>query len=192
MNISEEKSYILKLMHNITEERRQLTANYYDLQQRYNKLSALEESGLRELNVEGFTTTFNESRDALAKENVSREVDAIVNNLTKQKEQVINKIENKEEPKEKTVIPAREMREAKEREKKAYVGTDKVQGIVISLLKERGAPMSLKDIFDQVNSQVGGSLRIQNFRNNIMPRILQNNKKVERAMRGFYQYRNGA
>lgn len=179
MNINEEKAMIYSMMNNLTAERRKITDMYGDLKKRLDELILLETRGLEDLSIQGYVDIRNNKMKSLSVENVEREMNKIIKN-----------IETDFEPKEKEIIPKREIDIEKEKlpKKSSVINIDKAVGAISTVLKEKGEPMQVKDIHEQVEEALEVTIKLANFRNNILPRACKKNPKIQRAMRGYYQY----
>lgn len=63
--------------------------------------------------------------------------------------------------------------------------------IIASILKESGKPLSGKQIYQELAKNNDILPDYRNFVNNILPKINRDDSiSVERAMRGYWQYRN--
>lgn len=180
MNIGEEKEVLYAMMKEITQERRKLTDIYFSLKQRVDKLNEIETIGLSELNTKDYVEAFNKNNLQTIRDNLERETKRIVENL-----------EQHSSPVQESLIPKEVIAESKERDARITSGSlplEKVGGIIARVLKENGVPMSVSNLYEVVNKRADGRIKINNFRNNILPRIIRTNKNIERATRGFYQY----
>lgn len=184
MNISDEKRHVYSMMKTITEERRELTRIYYDLKLRLDELDKLELRGLEDLSVKGYVDLHN-----------ANELKAVTTNIRREAEHVIKRIEKEiiADPVEKIIIPKAEIELEKEKEDKqrvvgAGLSSEKATGIIAHILKEHGAPMTVKDLFDEFSRRVGMLVTRNNFRNNILPRAAKRNRSIDNISRGFYQY----
>ena len=198
MIISDEKKHLYSLMDDITKERRKLTEIYYGLKDRLDELNKLETKGLNELSLDGYIDLHNQRNREAMVNNISREYKSVVDKIKKEGEEV----EEREE-----TIPRHEIAEsiARDNRNKVYskvnnskkkpnkndnVSYDKVSKIIISILKEYGRPVSINDIHIKLNELSDKEVSIKNLRNNIIFRLSKENPRVERPMRGFYQYKN--
>lgn len=181
MNISEEKEHIYSIMRELTLERRKITDMYFDLKKRLDELDALQRRGLEDLSLEGYVDLYNKDKKESSIANITREMNRIVKN-----------IENEHEPKEKEIIPKLEIEKEKDKMPKirSSISIDKAAGVIASILKEKGAPMQIKDIHKSMEEKMDTEIKIANLRNNILPRASNINPKIQRAMRGYYQYVN--
>lgn len=186
MNISEEKTYLYEMMRNVTEERRELTKIYYELKSRLDDLIMLETRGLEETPIKGIVDLHN-----------ARDVQRVASNLRRETENTIGRIEREAEikgtPLEKTVIPKVEIdiekeKEAKKTRKNSGLTIDKAAGIIAHTLKEYGAPIKAKELYELVNAQLEVPITRSNFSNNVLPRSSKVNKRINNVSRGFWQY----
>lgn len=180
MNVQEEKSYIYGMMKDITQERRKLTDIYYGLKERLDFLNIMEQRGIEDLSLKGYADLHNQNQK-----------EAVINNMKREVEHQIQKIENHHiiEESEKSVIPKDEIVRQKRKNRKGLVSKEKISGAVIEVLKDAGTPVKLSDLLDKVNDMLENNISKGNFQTNLLPRIMENNKKIEKPMRGFYQYR---
>lgn len=186
MNINEEKQYLYSMMSDVTQERRKLTDIYHSLKERLDELNTLEIKGLEELSLSGYVDLHNKRSKEVKIANISREmnraIDVVEESFNPKVEEVIPKYEidiDKEiEHKEKPVV------------KSGQFNLDKAVGVVAMILKESGKPMKAKNIYKEICETTNYNVSLSNFTNNILPKICKKNKKVNRAMRGYYQYSN--
>jgi len=178
MNISEEKEHLYSMMREITEERRRLTEIYFSLKQRLDSLNTLEVRGLEDLSIKGYVDLFNNRDRKQVTTNLEREMNAVKEKAEKEEEKIDYKIPKKEIEIERDKRPKRS----------AYLNLDKVMGTISYVLKNSDVPMSLKDLHSNVQKESDMEIKINNFRNNILPRAIQKNKNIQRATRGYYQY----
>lgn len=182
MNIQEEKLFIYSMMKDITEERRKLTDIYYGLKERLDFLHNTEQNGLEDLTIQGYVDLYTQNQK-----------EAIINNLKREVDHQIEKIENHHiiEESEKSIIPKEETETQKSnlRKRSGHLSHEKIAGAIIKALKDSGHPIKVSDLLDKVNNILEYSISKANFQNNILPRCIKNNKKIERPMKGFYQYR---
>lgn len=194
MNIDEEKTYIYSMMREITEERRRLTDIYYSLKNRLDSLHQLEQMGLEKLSIKGYIDLYNQyskNQNQIAIANIERETKHVINELSK------NNLNNPEQEKEEqdlvkeVIIPKSEIEIEKDKEprKRSHLNLDKVTDVIISVLKEAGVPMPMQALYEKVCEKLNRDINPHNFRANIMPRAMQKNNKIQRVMRGYYQYK---
>jgi phosphosulfolactate synthase (CoM biosynthesis protein A) len=181
MNILEEKQYIYEMMKDITSERRKLVEIYWDLKKRLDFLNSLEERGLEELSLEGYIDLHNKINKEIAVENIKRESSYIIEEIEKPKKEK-NEVE-------KATELQKDYSARKRKGKTSYINRDKVISTLTSILKEEGAPIKVKELYNKVNAVIDGDLKYANFQNNIVPKAMEKNKKIERITKGFYQYR---
>ena len=191
MNISQEKEHLYLMMRDITSERRKLTDMYYGLKERLDELHKLESRGLEDMAVNGYIDMFNKVQKEIAVTNVRRESENIIKNIEKESEQMLSASckDGEDTVFKKEIEEDKETFKSKKTNKK-YINSDKIIGVVASTLKEKGIPMGMKDIYDSIMKNERVDMTMANFRNNIMPKVLEKNKNVQRAMRGFYQYKS--
>lgn len=164
-------------MNNITAERNKLTEAYIVLLNRIGELDKLSQN----------------------EENELEEVQE-VNNLDYLKEQIESRksrmdsgfrnTEYRTSVLDKSIIPMSEIENEKDKlpRKSAQLNMDKVNGLIVYILKESGRPLSVKDIHSQLNKKLDTDVTMPNLRNNILPRACKKNSRIKRASRGFYQY----
>lgn len=122
-----------------------------------------------------------------------RESDSI---LAKQMAESLDKIEQPESVEEPERIPKKLIDEEREKDKKKVVSSSKqvdqtrAMNAIRNVLKESGIPMNIVDIHKGVEEVLGRTLELKNFRTNIMFRANKLDDKIERAGRGFYQYKH--
>lgn len=123
-----------------------------------------------------------------SEENEKRTLKDIIDERNKQMGMQSSTIDNS------VKIPIEVIEREKDRlpKRSAYLNLDRVNGLIISVLKESRKPMHIKDVFNSVNDKLDENgenlVKMANLRNNIMPRIVKINKNVSRVTRGFYQY----
>ncbi|WP_207695619.1 hypothetical protein DOK67_0002236 [Enterococcus sp. DIV0212c] len=67
---------------------------------------------------------------------------------------------------------------------------DKISRKISSILKEAGTPLNTKQIYCTLTKDSLFAVTYKNLSNNILPRAIRDNSiNVEKAYRGFYQYR---
>ncbi len=199
MNISEEKKYVYQMMREITEERRRLTEMYFTLKERLESLDKLEQRGLEDLSIQGYLDYLKMKDQELSTQNIAREASNIANTITnstdrinvieermkEQNEEKKEEVKLKEEPKFKKEI----QEESNRRRRAKYANVDKVMDEIVRILKEAGKPMSLDEMYKELIDSSEHYVTKNNFRNNIIRRLMQKHKKVERVTKGYYQYR---
>jgi hypothetical protein len=182
MNISDEKEHVYSLMREITQERRKLTDIYFSLKERLDDLNKLEQRGLGELSLKGYIDLKNQHDKEIA-----------VGNIERESKRAIEKIVIEDKPKENNIIPKAEIERQKEKDspskRSSKINLDKIVGYIVSILKEHGTPMRAKDLYDEVNVRLETELEIKNFYSNILRRACLRSNKIQKAYRGFYQYR---
>lgn len=186
MNINREKEYIYKLMKELITERRQITATYFDLKERLDELTKLEQRGLTDLNIKGYTDLHNDLSKDRAINNIKRESEHQINKISKEAEQanISSKQSNLNEEVDKHKINSPP--------KSNRISLDRIISVITQILKESGTPLSTNQLRDAVNSKLEGEYYIgkSNFGSNIMYRINQRtDTNIEKVHRGYYQYR---
>lgn len=116
--------------------------------------------------------------------------------LVREMKQTADKIQTQSEEKEKELIPKKVIDDAKARERKSKRGPnsmslDKAIPLIIQTLKQGGRPMKASEIFTAISENEEFPIQLKNFRNNILPRALQKDKRIERVTTGYYQVRRG-
>lgn len=114
--------------------------------------------------------------------------------LVREMQQTAGKIQEQSEEKEKELIPKKVIDDAKARERKSKRGPntmslDKAIPLIIQTLKQGGRPMKAGEIFTAISENEEFPIQLKNFRNNILPRAMQKDKRIERVMTGYYQVR---
>lgn len=178
MKFAEEKEYLYNIMLNSSEERKRLTEIYWDAKKRIDEINKMEETGLAELSTKGYFDYHNKKTKEMIVENIDREM-----NIAKQR------IE-KEYEKKNEIVPEEEIIKEKHKEpkKRSTVDLDKVSVLVADVLREVGRPMSIKEIHEMVAERSEYNITIENFRTNILRKSAEKNKRITKAMRGYYQY----
>lgn len=186
MNISEEKEYIYKMMHNMLAERRKLTDLSLELKKRLDVLIELETKGMEEISVKDLVGAYNSRETQRMVENIQKVTDSAV-------ERVREEAEDRIHPPKKEIIPKRDIELEKEKVSKSSVRrggmtTDKAAGMIAHVLKEHGVPMTVADLYEKVNEMSDVPITRANFRNNLLPRSRRVNKNIDNVSRGYYQY----
>lgn len=182
MNRTDEKLKIYEMMDKITEERSKLTDMYLGL---LSRLEVLDESERQEVKQE-----VKVEDDFLMQEPVEPVVEQTLSEIIDEHNRKYNV--HVEEPVETPRIPKIEIeRELDKMPKQKYRALDatRANSLVSSALKEKGVPVSAKELYELVTDKTDIKINISNFRNNILPRVMKSNPRIERAMRGYYQYK---
>lgn len=127
--------------------------------------------------------------------------EVLIEKIQREQERAIEKVKNDVKPIDDAIIPKAEIIKEKERaidkdkakrkgKKTSTVNFEKVSSIIMSILKEAGQPVSSKDLYLETNRRYDFEIDQKNFSNNIMFRMAKDNPKIDRAMRGYYQYKN--
>lgn len=185
MNITNEKEHIYQLMKELISERRSITHMYYELKERLNELTKLEQRGLTDLNIKGYTDLYNNYNKETATNNIQREASHQINKINKETEQVNNP---KPQPKYEKEIT----KQNNNKSKKKRTSLERIISIITEILRESSTPISTNQLWESVNNRLGDSYHISksNFGNNIMYRINQRtDTRIEKAHRGYYQYK---
>lgn len=165
MNIVQEKEVIYSLLKDIIREQSRLTDTLNKRLEVLNEMEIVEKKSLKEVKEE---LPLNHYVDMFNRQN------EIVQN---KRDYIIDKKEIERE-------------KDKDGKKSPYLNRDKVAGIIVNVLKEKGIPMSVKDIHSQVEDKLGREITMHNFRNNILPRACVKHRTISKAMRGYYQYKS--
>lgn len=73
---------------------------------------------------------------------------------------------------------------------KTSIPYDKISRKICSILKEAGTPLNTKQIYCTLTKDSLFAVNYKNLANNILPRAIRDNSiNVEKAYRGYYQYR---
>lgn len=188
MNITEEKAFIYEMMKDITKERRLLFDAYFDLKKRIDFLNSLEEKGIEELSIEGYLDLHRKSQKETIINNIKRETDHQIQKI--EKEYIIEESRKNEENQEKSIIPTPIISEAvhQERKKRGNLSKEKVATTTISVLKDAGVPLKLSELINRVGVILDAKISKSSFQNTTLPELMEKDK-LDRPMRGFYQYR---
>jgi len=197
MNINKEKEYIYNIISELTLERRKLTEERMlltqeigDWKNRLNELNNLEEKGMDNLDIMSFVELKQQAEKNRELLNVKRETENIITNIN-EKIEVAPIIEQKEE--ENVLFTVAEQEKQKDREARNRVGKTRVKvdekfaQRAVMILKENGIPTRAKALHEQLEKEFEVELEYRKFANNVM-RLLDNNPKISKPMRGFYQY----
>lgn len=203
MNINEEKEHLYNMMRDITSERRQLTDMYFGLKERLDDLNKLEQRGLKDLSVKGYIDLYNKEEPELVAKNLQREMNHLAHKIM---------AEPRQEEEENSIIPksviseqrfadsnkiiktkkTKEVKEPKESKlkikSKKTIPYEKISDAVIEILKEKGTPVKMSDLFILLNVKFDGAIHKGNFQTNVIPRMMEDDSNLEKPYRGFYQY----
>lgn len=185
MKVTEEKEYIFEMMRDISAERRKLTDIYYGLKERMDYLNSLEQQGIETLSLKGYADLHNETQKQIAVTNIKRETEHLIKEI--ENDNIIEESRPVVEIK-KQVELIRDKTARKRRGSYSKISKDKQKTTVINILKDAGAPLKLQDIFDKAKLILDTDLSYASFQNNIMKELVDNNPKVNKPMKGFYQY----
>jgi len=206
MSINEEKKFLYSILENITEERKKLTNAYLDI---VNKITELEKESRSyreqsetkdavekvqniEFKKEAKTPSImiEEIVEAEPVEVTKKEDVRTLAEIIEEHNRMRGESDDKPDELSESKIPKEEIEREKDKlpRKSPYLNIDKVNGLISQILKEKGSPMHVKEIFAKLNSMLDNDVNIQNLRNNILPRVCKSNPKIERALRGYYQY----
>lgn len=193
MRIGEEKRFLYSMMQNITEERNRLAQSYVELLQRLKELNELEKL---EQNFYNFEIIPPIDRDMVAEPipNDSKTLEDYIQIhnrwLDEAYSENLSYKKTADEFKQEEKIPKVEIEKEKDKlpKRSGQLNMDKVYGLITYMLKEKGSPMSVKDIHKGLNERLDVEVKMSNLRNNILPRACKNNPKIQRAVRGYYQY----
>lgn len=187
MKISEEKKYLYSMMKSVTEERNKLLDIYHGLTNRLNELNKLE------LELQNVKPEVKEEVKKVKEEEIFEEDEEEDNLPLSHFIDLFNKknIEGVQIKEVDYIIPKTEIEREKDKlpKRSAHVNIDRVTGIIAEVLKDFGVPMSVKDIYRKVNDKHETKIGFANFRNNLLPRATKKNKRIDKAYRGYYQYK---
>jgi hypothetical protein len=195
MAVFTERQAIQQRMTEIREERRELGNEYYRLMDRLRELDTQEKEAV---DIDGVVGSLTEAIKTLQSLVPHIPADALI----KQVAQMVNEggvgiIEETEEQKPQVapahVISHQQQRDAEKHltEKPRRVGklkSDDLNQMIIDVMKDKGVPMKLADIQTAVEEKVGYEINGGTFHNR-MNNIMISNSKVEKPMRGYYQYK---
>lgn len=185
MNIGEEKEHIYSIMREITAERRELTEIYYNLKKRLDELTRLEERGLDTLSLKGYADLHNKMSRETSIANIKRESNKAVK-IIEEESRVDEDVHSNRENLKKQI----QKDKSESKPKRVSISFERMVSMVTNVLKEHGAPMKLDDLYNVINEKTNGAVGKKNFSNNIMYRMVNSSdNKIERAGRGYYQYR---
>jgi predicted RND superfamily exporter protein len=178
MNIQEEKVFIYKMMRDITAERRKLTDTFYDLKKRLDELTSLEEQGLENLSIKGYTDLYNQKNKEYAEANIQREASKAL--------EKINSLYNK---KEEEIIPSQviQQEKTKDRKRKGRLSPEKFNSAIIETLKEAGNPIKCQKLYDNVMERLERNFNYTYFKNKLRE-LEKENEKITKPIKGYYQY----
>lgn len=163
-------------MKDITEERRKLTEMYFDLKERLDSLTKLEEKGLDELDIKGYIDLRNSTNVERVQANLQRETNRIVGEMN------LNS---------RPSLPQQEQQELDKNShgrKNMHVSHELVKSAVIEYLKNAGRPVKISDMVEPINKQLDSNLTSHNFCYAVMKRIEKDTDKLSRPMKGYIQY----
>ena len=176
------------MMDKITEERSKLTDMYLGLLKR---LEILDESERQEVKkVEEVKVEVED--DFLMQEPTMPVAEQTLSEIIDEHNRKYNvHVEEPIEPMETHKIPKLEIERELDKlpKRKHTMDLQRASMLVSSVLKEKGVPTSANELFELVSEKADVKIGVKNFRNNILPRVVKSNNRVERAMRGFYQYK---
>lgn len=214
MNRSEEKSLIYSMMQDITNEKSRLTDVYVSL---LGRLSELDKTDKSEQTVKHEEIQKKESSDTVEEIQEIEETSASLlesattlddtpkeplfkvnsnnNDTTESMADIINRHNSQlgnEEVIEKSthIVPKTEIQKEIDKlpKKSAQLDSDKVTGYIVTVLKKAGKPLSAKDIYTRICEMSEYEIKKTNFTSNILPRAIKKNKRIQKAMFGYYQY----
>lgn len=181
------------------------------LPQRYDKIADTLERGAADRAKKMETDKAEmEKRDRIVawekkERELSEQEQEIIDNALKESEQVAMKLQEENDAKKsdapvKDVIPKVLIEETKDKETKVVKTTSDYRVLsglktkeathwVRTILKDNGRPTRVKDIHEQVMKLSGFEMSFKNFSGNIVNRILQSDPKIQRAAKGFLQYK---
>jgi hypothetical protein len=185
VNITEEKKYLFEMMKDITAERRSLTELYFGLKERLDELNKLEQRGLEDLSIKGYVDLYNKTNAEVMTTNLKRESEHLIkkiekdNNIEESRLQVKIKEEIKEEDNKKPV----------RRGKAGKSSNERYHSAILEVLKEGGKPLSINELLSKVNEMLDDNIKKSHFSTNLIPNAMKKYNKIDRPMRGFYQYK---
>lgn len=195
MDIAKEKEHVYKQMALLMEERKEITTIYYSWKERLDHLNKLEARGLDQLDIKGYVDYANQ----MSLTNLDRETRRINHQIKEEEKKFAEPVQTKE--KQRLEGEKKETREAvvRKRAKKAdYLNTEKIFDYIANVLKEAGQPVLLQDLHNGVQDKYNNEYRegqepveigAKNFQNNLLRRAMTKNPRIQRAHRGFYQYK---
>lgn len=190
MNIQEEKQYIYVMLKDITTERRKLVDMYYDLKKRLDFLNSMEEKGIEDLSITGYIDLHNKIQKEATINNIKRENEHQIQKI--EKKYIIEESKKNEEKIEESIIPEEIIKEEVHKTKVKRTGQisrERIYSSIINALKDAGIPIKISEILKRVNEDLDVAIKKANMQTNILPDLLKINKKIERPMKGYYQYR---
>lgn len=194
MDNQEERKFLYSMMQSITEERKNLTEIYLELMKRINKLD-VQESNINSNNPTSFSPMIEdeESHSNVVIDDKTVEGKTLQEYIDFHNQNLKDDYSRNEDSFyiNNDIIPKSEIEKEKDKlpRKNVTLNMDKVSGLIVLILKEKGAPISVKEIHRELNERLELEVTMQNLRNNILPRVCKKNPRIERATRGYYQYK---
>lgn len=215
MNIVREKEILYTMLENITRERNDLLQLQFDIMRKLDRLDNLEkketvqpQNAIQAPPIDFEVEVKNDVEETIE---VPEYIEETIEEVTEEKtahdvmsekpiHEIIEEHNRKlgiveEEEVEKSIIPKVEIEREKDRigyKRASSLNLERVNGLIINILKDNGRPLHIKDIFSELNERLESNsekaIKMANLRNNILPRIVKNNNRVSRVTRGFYQF----
>lgn len=214
MNIVREKEILYTMLENIARERNDLLQLQFDIMRKLDRLDNLEkEETVQPQNVvqappiDFEVEVKNNVEETIeVPETIEETIEEVteektVHDIMREKpiHEIIEEHNRKlgivEEESEQSIIPKVEIEREKDRigyKRASSLNLERVNGLIVNILKDNGRPLHIKDIFNELNNRLESNsekaIKMANLRNNVLPRIVKNNNRVSRVTRGFYQY----
>lgn len=120
---------------------------------------------------------------------LKRQLESLKNNSPKNDE--FSKSNNpRDSPKKNSKFDIEAQKYFLSKDTKHSIPYDKISRTICSILKSSAVPLKTKDIYQLLVKELYSGLSYQNLASNILPRMAQDNTlNVEKAYRGYYQYR---
>lgn len=191
MAVFTERQAIKQRMEEIRQERRELLNEYYSLIDRLRELDNEEKEAI---DSEAIVGSLTEAVKTIQQLIPHVPVSAVLEHVSQKIEQ--SKITITTEKPEKEVAPKPvityqqrrdEQRVLTERKRSGRLRKEYVLGVVIEILKDKGTPVKLQTIEQELAQRVGKEYS-KPYMFAMLDELIKNNK-VEKPMRGFYQYR---
>lgn len=184
MNKVDEKLKIYSMMDMITEERSKLTDMYLGLLKRLEVLDESERQETKEVKIEDDDFLIQEPHEPVDERTLEEIIDEHNRNYNEVLDEPV-------EPVVTHIIPKLEIERELDKlpRRKHTMDLQRASMLITTVLKEKGVPTSANELFELVSEKAQVQIGVKNFRNNILPRVVKSNNRVERAMRGFYQYK---
>lgn len=193
MSVFTERQAIKQRMSDIREERRELASEYYKLMDRLRELDSKEREAIDTESVVGsLTDAVNTLSSMVPHIPAQALIKSVAEKLAENQVTVTVEEEEVKEVAPEHVIADQQYRDSEKHltEKPQRIGkmkSSELDNLIVSILKEAGVPMRLVDIRNKVQEEIGYEINQGTFHNRVN-RISENNPKVQKAMRGYYQY----